>query len=164
MSILDRSRYLLITGFGLGLVPFAPGTFGTLAGVLPAALMPIWFTGAAQVIALWVLAAILLAFGCAQSGFTARVFAKPDPGSFVLDEVVGYLVAIALYASFAGDPTPLAQGLCFLLFRFFDIFKPPPIGRLEELPGAYGIMIDDLVAGLYAGGLLALTQGLGVIA
>lgn len=163
MSILDRCRYLLITGFGLGLTPFAPGTFGTLAGVLPAALMPVWFSGPDLAIALWILAGVLLAFGCAQSSFTARTFATPDPDCFVLDEVVGYLVAIALYASFAGDPTPLAQGLCFLLFRFFDIFKPPPIKRLEELPGAFGIMIDDVVAGFYAGGLLAITQGLGVI-
>ncbi len=164
MNIFDRCRYLLITGFGLGLAPFAPGTFGTLAGLLPAVLLPLWFEGPALIIALWSLAALLFAFGCAQTAFTARVFAKPDPGAFVLDEVVGYLVAIALYASVVGEPSALAHAIGFFMFRVFDILKPPPVGRLEEYPGAFGIMIDDVAAGLYAGGLLVLTQALGLIA
>ncbi|MHC5066047.1 MAG: phosphatidylglycerophosphatase A family protein [Planctomycetota bacterium] len=164
MNILDRCRFLLITGFGLGLVPFAPGTFGTLAGLLPAVLLPLWFEGIGLIIALWALAGLLFAFGCAQTAFSLRVFAKPDPGAFVLDEVVGYLVAAALYVSIAGEASPAAHAIGFFMFRVFDILKPPPIGRLEEYPGAFGIMIDDVAAGLYAGGLLALTQALGVIA
>ena len=164
MSILDRCRFLLITGFGLGLAPVAPGTFGTLVGLLPAMLLPLWFAGTTLLITLWSLAGILFAFGCAQTAFTERVFAKPDPGAFVLDEVVGYLVAIALYTSIAGVPSPAAHAICFFLFRIFDILKPPPVSRLEECPGAFGIMIDDVAAGLYAGGLLALAQALGVIA
>ncbi|MEM9803501.1 MAG: phosphatidylglycerophosphatase A, partial [Planctomycetota bacterium] len=68
----------------------------------------------------------------------------------VVDEVVGYLVTIA----WTSGPSPLALFVAFVVFRFFDIVKPPPVRRFERLPGGDGILLDDVVAGLY--GLLTM--------
>jgi|RhiMethySRZTD1v2_1073278.scaffolds.fasta_scaffold465339_2 phosphatidylglycerophosphatase A len=152
MSVVDRLRWLLITSGGLGLAPVAPGTFGTLGGVLlavvlqasvaPGALGP-WLAGTALV---------LLAFGCTQGAFSKRVFQCEDPGPFVLDEVVGYLVTVAIVTFVRhGPPTPWQHAAAFLAFRACDVVKPPPARRLEELPGGPGIMLDDFAAGIYAG-------------
>ena len=150
----ERIRLGLVTWFGLGLVPVAPGTAGSLGGVLVAVCLHAILDPALLVPSLWGVSALLLVLGCSQTRFVERFFGTEDPQAFVLDEVVGYLVAIALYASFGREPGPMAYALGFLAFRAFDIFKLQPARRLEELPGAYGIMADDLVAGLYAGILL----------
>ncbi len=154
MRVGDRVRFWLVTCFGLGLAPVAPGTFGTLGGVLLAVCLHALLAPAALVPAFWAVSAVLLAVGCRLGSFTARTFKTEDPQAFVLDEVVGYMVAMALYASFRGEPSPTAYAVGFLAFRFFDIFKLQPARRLEELPGAYGIMADDVVAGVYAGVVL----------
>ena len=125
MSSGDRLRFVLVTGFGLGLAPVAPGTFGTLAGVVPAVLIGLALHGRELAIGLWVLAGVLLAFGCAQTDFSRRTFHKEDPGPFVLDEVVGYLVTVAVYATLCGDVSPTAHAVAFLAFRAFDVVKPP---------------------------------------
>ena len=160
-SLADRGRFLLVTGFGLGLAPVAPGTFGSLAGVVPAVIIGYAWPARAAVV-LWVLAAVLLAFGCAQSRFAERVFERKDPGAFVLDEVVGYLVAAALFMTWQGGLTPMGHGLCFLFFRAFDVCKIQPAKRLEELPGAYGIMLDDVAAGVWAGVALVIAGAVGL--
>ena len=152
----DRIRYGLVTWFGLGLAPVAPGTFGTLGGVLLAVSFHAFLAPGMLVPVLWGVSGALLAYGCSLSAFTARVFPSKDPQAFVLDEVVGYLVTMALYASFAGEPGPAAYAAGFLAFRAFDILKLQPARRLEELPGALGIMADDVAAGVYSGIVLAL--------
>ncbi len=154
MRVGDRIRLSLVTCFGLGLVPVAPGTFGTLGGVLLAVCLHALVDPNLLVPVFWAVSATLLAVGCMLGSFAARTFKTEDPQAFVLDEVVGYLVTMALYASFAGEPSPTAYAVGFLAFRFFDIFKLQPARRLEELPGAYGIMADDVVAGVYAGVVL----------
>ena len=154
MRLGERIRLLLVTWFGLGLVPVAPGTAGTLGGVLVAVCLHAILDPALLVPTLWGVSALLLITGCAMGRFAERHFGTEDPQAFVLDEVVGYLVTMALYASFGPEPSPMAYALGFLAFRAFDIFKLQPARRLEELPGAYGIMADDLVAGLYAGALV----------
>lgn len=151
----DRIRFWLVTWFGLGLAPVAPGTFGTLGGVLVAVCLHAALDPGLLVPALWGVAGVLLGFGCSLTAFTSRTFPTEDPQAFVLDEVVGYLVTMAFYASFAGEPGPTAYAAGFLAFRAFDIFKLQPARRLEELPGAYGIMADDIVAGIYSGIVLA---------
>ena len=136
---------LLWTVFGLGLLPRAPGTFGTLAGVaiaVGALQLPqtnLVILGAAVVVTL---AAVPLARAAeAATG-------KKDPQSFVLDEVAGYLVAI-LGLPIASHPWLIVLA-GFALFRLFDILKPPPIRRLEKGPGGIGVVADDLMAGVYA--------------
>jgi phosphatidylglycerophosphatase A len=151
MSLWDRCRWLLITSGGLGCSPWAPGTIGTLGGVILAvglqALLP-----ERHLLAWAVAAGVLFVFGCLQSEFVARIWPKEDPGQFVLDEVVGYLVTLLVYALLRNQPvTPLAHAGAFFAFRAFDVLKVQPARWLEDLPGALGIMADDQMAGVYAG-------------
>ena len=132
--------HFLAYGFGAGLVPFAPGTFGSLVGVAL-----VWFVrslGArayAGVVLLMVVAGIFI---CGQ---TARDLGAIDPGRIVYDEIVGFLVAMYLL------PARLAWIVPgFMVYRVFDIWKPWPIHAAEQHLGlGGGIMADDIVAGLY---------------
>lgn len=147
----------IATAGGLGLAPFAPGTFGSALGVL------IWplLAGLGAGALLAAIAALVLV-GSWAAGRAGRHWQRADDGRIVIDEVAGQLVALAFL------PLRLDVAISgFLLFRLFDIWKPPPVGRAEALPGGPGVMADDLVAGLYAnvaGQLLwrvALPGGLG---
>jgi phosphatidylglycerophosphatase A len=137
----DRFAVLLATALGAGYSPVAPGTAGSLVAIAVAYLLR-------DVLLPWhfvVLAA--LAFGPAvwSAGVTARVVGRKDPGLVVIDEVVGQWLTVA-------GATAITWRTClaaFLLFRLFDIWKPPPVRRLEALPGGLGINADDAMAGVY---------------
>lgn len=147
-----RAATLLATWFGVGFLPKAPGTFGTIAAV-PLA-FALWVPGLPW---LMPLAAIVLTLvGVACSGPVARAAGVHDPQHVVIDEVAGYLLACSFGP--AGWRTAL---LAFVLFRVFDIWKPGPVQRLESLPGGWGVMADDLGAGLIAGALTWLSFGVG---
>lgn len=163
MSIADRLRWLLATGCGLGLAPVASGTFGTLGGVVLALLLQVWLRDATLGWALLALAALLLALGCSLTDWTRRILRSDDPKPFVLDEIVGYLLALAILALLRGDPSPTAHVACFLVFRAFDVVKLWPADRLEYLPGAPGIMLDDVAAGVYSGVVLAALPWFGLM-
>lgn len=156
-SPLDPVRWTLITSGGLGLSPFAPGTVGTLGGVVVAVTLQLLWPG--HSVAAWSAAAVLLfVFGSLQSDYVARTWPKKDPGAFVLDEVVGYLVTLVVWALLAREqPAALAHTGAFCWFRVFDVLKVQPARWLEGLPGAWGIMADDQMAGVYAGVALWLT-------
>jgi phosphatidylglycerophosphatase A len=160
MSAADRARFLLITSCGLGLAPFATGTFGTLGGIAVAVVLQLFCSGLALAVALAVAALVLLALGCSMTSFVQRTFPHKDPGAFVLDEVVGYLVALALVVAFHGGAGVLVHGVTFFAFRAFDVIKPFPADRLERVHGAAGIMLDDVMAGIYAGVAAALATWL----
>ena len=162
MSIGDRFCWLLVTSCGLGLAPVASGTFGTLGGVVLAVGLQCFVHDKTLAFALLGLAAVLLAFGCAMGPFSKRMFKLEDPSQFVLDEVVGYLLTIAVYALLRGEPSPTIHACAFVAFRAFDVWKPPPARRMEELPGGLGIMMDDVFAGLYAGALVCLLPFVGI--
>lgn len=132
---------------GLGRLP-APGTFGSLPALLAAWMMPLPLLG------LGVLLAIL---GHAAIVALLRAGAPEDPGWIVVDETVGMLIALA---ALGGAPTLAGVLLAFLLFRFFDIVKPWPVSWAERWPGAGGIMLDDVVAGMLACALVALARSL----
>lgn len=139
-ALLFDFRVEIATAFGIGHIPFAPGTFGSAAALplvmILAPLGPILYSCVA-------VATALIAIWAAHAG--ARRFGLADPRPVVIDEVAGQLVALALVPLSIGS---VAAG--FLLFRFFDIVKPFPADRMERLRGGYGIVLDDLVAGLYA--------------
>jgi len=138
---------LLATGFYTGLFPFFPGTVGSLAAVLLAWFFP-W--------ELWqiILFSLLGIFICAQA---ETLFAEHDPGKIVYDEFCGMFLAVW------GASTPGQYLVAFLLFRFFDIVKPFPINRSQELPGGCGVMADDLLAGGAARLILAILITNGIL-
>lgn len=139
-------RRLLACGFGLGLVPRAPGTCGTLLGVA------LYLAMAGLPLPGYVAALVALAvLGVWVCGRTAAELADSDPAAIVWDEVVGILTA--LIAAPPGWGWVLAA---FLLFRFFDIVKPWPVRAAERVRGGLGILLDDLVAGVLALAVLQL--------
>jgi phosphatidylglycerophosphatase A len=98
----------------------------------------------------WHLAAVglLLVVGVPLARFAEKEAGRDDPGSFVLDEIAGYVVAL-LGISVHERPV-LMLGAAFVLFRCFDVLKPWPCRKLEHIPGGWGVMADDLMAGVYA--------------
>ncbi|MBI5642467.1 MAG: phosphatidylglycerophosphatase A [Deltaproteobacteria bacterium] len=131
----------LATGAYIGYIPFAPGTFGTLWGVLIAYCL----AGASTpVYAATVFAVSIVSIYAAEE--TCRITGKKDPGSIVCDEISGVLVSFFLIPF-----TLLNAILVFILFRFFDILKPYPAGHLDKnIKGGLGVVADDLAAGVYA--------------
>ncbi|MDB4679592.1 MAG: phosphatidylglycerophosphatase A [Planctomycetaceae bacterium] len=147
MSLLQRFGYWLSIGLGLGLVPVAPGTFGSLLGppliwaiqtMLPEPGLQAYGFQA-------VIGVLLFLVGVPICDVGSRVLGRKDPGSVVFDEVVAFFVV------FACLPVNFVSGvLGFVLFRIFDIAKPWPIRKLERLPEGWGVMADDIMAGVYA--------------
>ena len=143
---------LLATGLGSGLLPKAPGTWGSLLAVL----MGEGLFQVAGLIGVAGLAAVSTLVGVPVSARVAVLRGRKDPGEVVVDEIAGQAIALAgLHTVLpAGAPDPLRWGLvaiAFLLFRVFDILKPGPVDRLQSLPGGWGVMADDLLAGALAG-------------
>lgn len=137
---------LIATWFGSGLLPIAPGTWGS-AAALPFAAAIVWASGPAA--GPWVLlAASLLAFlvGLWASARYAEACDKDDPGPVVIDEVAGQWLTLV-----PAGLDPLLYLVGFFAFRVFDVLKPWPANWMDRaLKGGLGIMLDDMVAGLYA--------------
>jgi len=128
---------IIATVGGIGFFPFASGTVGTV----PAALL-VWL--APMPIALYLAVTIAVTIvGIIVSSEVESVLGKKDPGCIVIDEFAGYMVAMAFLPPTAGYVVA-----AFFLFRAFDILKPPPISGLQKLKGGFGIVVDDLAAGL----------------
>ncbi len=145
---------LLTTCLGLGKLPIAPGTWGSLPPVVVFMAMGIWFGGTAAIAAM----ALMLAAGCAATviGSPSMIAAtgRKDPGCVVSDEVAGQSLALLLMQIFAPHSGfCLIAAIGFGLFRVFDILKPWPCRRLEQLSAGWGILADDLAAGLWAAGV-----------
>jgi phosphatidylglycerophosphatase A len=133
----------IATWLGCGYSPVAPGTAASAAALVIAVGLhawlgwpPFWFA---------ILAAALLAPGIWSAGVVARVEGREDPGFVVVDEVIGQWITIAAAATINWKSVLAA----FVLFRLFDIWKPPPVRQLEQLPGGWGIVADDVMAGIY---------------
>ena len=126
----------IATVFGIGRSPVAPGTLGSAVGLAISAILavdPLYQTAGCVVaiaLALW------------SAGPTARAMKQSDPSSIVIDEVAGMMVAAALL-----PVTWRTYLLAFALFRLLDILKPPPLKQIQRLPGSWGIVLDDLLAG-----------------
>ena len=139
--LLTNPIHFLAFGFGSGLAPFAPGTFGTLAAV------PLYLLMQPLSLPLY-LAVVVIAFiaGIWICGVAGSDLGVHDHGGIVWDEFVGLWVT--MIAAPAGWPWVVAG---FLLFRLFDIWKPWPIRWADQqVSGGFGVMLDDLIAGLYA--------------
>ena len=147
----------IVTFFGIGLVPGMPGTY---ASFVAAVLFAVLWSVLGSVACLVVAGLILLAVG---AGFlfcpwAEDHFRRKDPGQFVLDEVAGQLLTLLIVFLLAMALQPLARrpfaqvAAGFLLFRLFDVLKPWPIWKIERQPAGWGVVTDDLVAGVYAAG------------
>ncbi len=140
-TLLGHPLGLIALGFGTGLSPLAPGTVASLAAwavwrALPeAAALRLGVLGAFAVLALFAVR------------FALQRLRRRDPREVVADEWLGMWSAFAIVPSDA-----VGEGVAFLLFRLLDVLKPWPVSRLERLRGAFGVIADDLAAGLLAGG------------
>jgi phosphatidylglycerophosphatase A len=150
MSAKHKIAHFIATGGYSGLSPKAPGTAGTAAALLLAfglrSAIP-WFGTLPGAALLAIATALIGLYVCdivLSAGLTRD--AVEDPQEIVIDEFAGVFITII-----AAGTELWTFLLCFLLFRIFDIVKPPPIQRLEHLHGALGVMSDDLLAGVYAG-------------
>ena len=155
-------RRLIASCFGLGWLPIAPGTWGSLPPAVIFAVMASFGAPAAAVAAVMVALAIAASVACvACVPAVAALAGKADPGEVVVDEVAGQAVAFLIIplimpADWSMKQGCLIAGLGFLLFRVLDIAKPWPIRKLEALPAGWGVLADDLLAGVFAAILLAI--------
>jgi phosphatidylglycerophosphatase A len=140
----------LATCFGVGYVPVAPGTVGSLAGLVLWIALPHAIRVQAAVIV------VVFAGGAWASGLAEQHFRATDPAPVVIDEVMGMLVTL-----FMNPVGWLGAIAAFFLFRFFDVIKPYPADRLERLAGGVGVMADDFMAAIYANVALRAMLALG---
>jgi phosphatidylglycerophosphatase A len=132
---------IIATGFYSGYLPKAPGTWGSLVGL---ALFFLLHTLSLEVY-LAVVTGIFI-IGTFAAGEAEKIMDRKDPGLIVIDEIVGMLITMI-----AIPATPLTMALGFILFRIFDIWKPFPIRLIDQrFHGGLGIMLDDVVAGIYS--------------
>lgn len=146
--MLETLNLWLATGFGLGLAPIAPGTFGSLLGI-PLA----WWLLGRPLGQQGAIMAVLVALAVPVCHYAALQLGEGDPGRIVADEYVAFpLAVIGLKAA----RHPLVMALAFVIFRFFDALKPPPIHLTEYVQGGVGIVLDDVVAALATWVVIAL--------
>ena len=158
-SARPRLALFIATGLGLGYLPKAPGTWGSLLGVALALAASLSLSFLPLLIALIL---VVAAAGVWAAGRVSVHLGKKDPQMVVIDEVAGQLIAFLAIAGVSGPVHWKYLLTGFLLFRLFDIWKPFPIRRAESLPGGLGIMADDWLAGIYATVILALARPLGL--
>lgn len=150
----QRIAYLLAIWFGCGRSPVAPGTVGSLGA------LPLYFAvRAGGPFAVLAAALAITALGIWASDVAAAAARVKDPQFIVIDEVAGTLLALA-----AAPTSALGIVVAVALFRLFDISKPFPARRMEKLPGGWGIMLDDVVAGLQAAAIVGALRAFGWLA
>ncbi|HSB04516.1 MAG TPA: phosphatidylglycerophosphatase A [Thermodesulfobacteriota bacterium] len=140
MLVLNRFFILIATGLGAGFSPIVPGTMGTLVAI------PFYYFVSSIPPPVYELT--LLAFFFFSSWISnqaERYWGKKDDRRIVIDEIMGFLVTMLWIPR-----SPLFMVVGFILFRFFDILKPFPIRRLERVRSGYGVVLDDVLAGIYS--------------
>ena len=148
-GVLDRFAVLIATVFGVGYAPLAPGTVASVVTVIFLGLVP--FSRAGLVVFLL----LVVIVGTWAAHRAERVIGGKDPGAIVIDEVAGMTLSVVVFPL---TTEVLAAGLA--LFRVFDVLKPPPARESQRIRGGVGVMIDDLIAGLYALAIIALSRSL----
>ncbi len=138
--LLRRIGVFVATCAYVGYAPVAPGTFGSAVGL--AVLYAVRHQGTRTVEAATIV--VLLAIGLWAATEAERHFGRSDPGPVIIDEVIGMLITLAFV------PVNLAGAILgFFIFRVLDVVKPWPARRLEHLPGGFGVVLDDVMAGIY---------------
>lgn len=153
---MTRLALLLSSFFGCGYFPKAPGTAGSLGGIVVVVLLAYFGLGRGSLL---ILLLVLLLPSIWSATVTARALNRKDPGQVVIDEVLGQWVTL-LGAAVWNWKSFLAA---FILFRLFDIWKPQPVRVAESLPTGTGIVMDDLIAGVYGALILYIGARLRII-
>lgn len=139
--LLRTPAHFVALGFGAGLAPVAPGTFGTIVAIPIAVLLRAYFPDAIFIGAM----VLFMLAGIWAVQVTGRDLGVPDHGAIVWDEIVAFMLVLYF---FGGDVVHIA--VAFIVFRFFDIVKPPPIRQLDAaLKNGIGVMLDDILAAIY---------------
>jgi len=138
MKLSDRLVRLFSTFFGIGNLPLAPGSMASIAGVLICVLLQ------SSVLLYGAVFGVITLLGFWSCGRMEALLNEEDPSSVVIDEVSGVMIAFFLLPL-----TPAVMWTAFFLFRAFDMFKIYPVNKFEEIPGGAGIMMDDVIAGIY---------------
>ena len=162
-TVSERIVLFVAEGFGVGRIPFAPGTFGTVLGF--AWIYLLLLPRNASIYCAGIVAGFFLAVWIGHRA--EKILQKTDPGSIVIDEITAMPLAFlpvvlqtqadgttASAAAFFSGKALLLPALTFFLFRFFDIVKPLGIARVQKAPGGWGLVIDDYLAALAAAVLL----------
>jgi phosphatidylglycerophosphatase A len=156
---------LIVSCFGLGWLPIAPGTWGSLPPVVIFALLCTGRAGVTETNILMIGLALIGSVACVRfAPASIAATGKSDPGEVVMDEFAGQAITFVGIAAIMPSQMIVAAALGFLLFRLFDIIKPWPIYKLESLPGGWGILADDLLAGIYAAIIFQICVLTGLIA
>jgi len=138
---MDKLIVALATGLYSGKIPFAPGTWGSAF-----ALIPWYFCRGLSLVNYLIVLAVIFVVGFLISGSAEKIIDRPDPGCIVIDEILGMFITLTLAPNH-----PAAWLLGFVLFRIFDVLKPFPVSWFDtHLHGGIGIMMDDVMAGIYA--------------
>ena len=149
-----------MTGCGLGYAPVASGTFGSAGACAIALLVWLLLVGAnawpSGLDVCWIVLTLLACVGCVAWGpwaikyYAGRCRKDGDPGQVVLDEWAGQWIALIAFPMPTFERMIAVLAVQFILFRIFDVIKPPPGRQLEKLHGGWGILLDDVAAGVYA--------------
>lgn len=166
-SAADFIAVFVSTGFGAGFIPFGPGTWGSIVGLLISYGLIAALGSDILVLQNILIAAglVFAALGVWASGRAEKIFDRKDASQIVIDEVFGQIISfvfIAPYLAGLGANWRWWMIAGFAFFRAFDIFKPYPINRLQGLPGGLGVMMDDALAGAYAAVALSLLLTLAI--
>lgn len=142
---MSKTTRIIATGFYLGYAPVAPGTVGSLLG-----LFLYWAVPKSESVFSLVIYALLFFIGV-WSATEVEKEAGKDASIIIIDEIVGMLITLTWF-----DKNVKALVIGFIIFRFFDITKPFPAKHAERLPGGWGVMMDDVIAGVYSAAVLRL--------
>ena len=147
--MIKKFNLLFITSFNIGKIKFAPGTFASLFSCS----LFYFLSDMLNIIVLFFLTLLIFFYSIVAINYTYKYFTSDDPQEIVIDEVVGQmlpLLAIPIYETLYLAPKTLYCAAAFLLFRLFDIWKPFPISYVDNnTKGALGIMLDDILAGIF---------------
>ena len=149
--MMDIKR-LVVTGFGLGHLPLAPGSWGSLPPVAIFALLHYLNVSVATIVLVLVFLIIVGSIICVKyTPVSMAATGKVDPGEVVADEIAGQSIALLFACTVINNPLWITAGGSYFFFRLLDTIKPWPIHRLEKLPTGWGVLLDDLAAGVYGG-------------
>ncbi len=135
----------LATGFFTGYISLAPGTFGTLVGVA------LYVFVSPYKLAFYIMTIALIPISVLVSDYADKhIFSENDSPHIVIDEIMGFLITMMAFPFDGTTYGVIRMIVGFLLFRIFDIYKPYPVRQIQNIPGGLGIVLDDILAGIYA--------------